>query len=208
MEISAITLHHAIAPEDQARAEFYALQARLYAAPPDAPMLALIGASEPWAGRWRQSAGVGVEQAHPREPGDGRRGRRPGVHRSVHRRRPQRDRPACVALDRRGDRGTAAGRRARRPGPARVSAASGGRRSTKTTSRRCAKRCAFSLPGPATASRPTWRRNARSSRSRSLPGSFDCCNAILQSPVANYYRWVAQLTSLFLAVERDSLAID
>ena len=49
MEISAVTLHHALAPEDQARAEFYALQARLYAAPPDAPTLALIGASEPWA---------------------------------------------------------------------------------------------------------------------------------------------------------------
>jgi TorA maturation chaperone TorD len=40
------------------------------------------------------------------------------------------------------------------------------------------------------------------------PWVFACCDAILQSSVANYYRWVAELTSSFLAVERDSLAID
>src|SRR5260221_14291277 len=49
MEPSAITLHPAIAPEDQARAEFYAVLARLYATAPDAPILASIGASEPWS---------------------------------------------------------------------------------------------------------------------------------------------------------------
>ena len=35
-----------------------------------------------------------------------------------------------------------------------------------------------------------------------------CCDAIMQCPVANYYRRVAEFTSLFMAVERDSFAID
>ena len=40
------------------------------------------------------------------------------------------------------------------------------------------------------------------------PWAFDCCTAIAQSPVANYYRRVAQFASCFLALERDSLAMD
>jgi len=35
-----------------------------------------------------------------------------------------------------------------------------------------------------------------------------CCDAIMQCPVANYYRRVAEFTSSFMAVERDSFAID
>ena len=35
-----------------------------------------------------------------------------------------------------------------------------------------------------------------------------CCTAIVQSPVANYYRRVAQLTDSYMAVERDSLAME
>ena len=37
-------------PEDQARADFYALLARLYAAAPDAPLLAAIAAAGPLGG--------------------------------------------------------------------------------------------------------------------------------------------------------------
>ena len=40
------------------------------------------------------------------------------------------------------------------------------------------------------------------------PWAFNCCTAIEQSPVANYYRCVAQFASCFLALERDSLAMD
>jgi len=43
-----VKLQHSVAAEDQARAELYAVLARLYSAPPDAPMLALLGASETW----------------------------------------------------------------------------------------------------------------------------------------------------------------
>lgn len=35
-----------------------------------------------------------------------------------------------------------------------------------------------------------------------------CCAAIIASPIANYYRRVAEFTQLFVAIERDSLAMD
>ena len=43
---------------------------------------------------------------------------------------------------------------------------------------------------------------------RLLSWAFDCCAAIDKSSLANYYRRVAELTAQFLALERDSLAID
>jgi len=38
--------------------------------------------------------------------------------------------------------------------------------------------------------------------------ALDCCSAITKSSLANYYHRVAELTEQFLALERDSLAID
>ena len=38
--------------------------------------------------------------------------------------------------------------------------------------------------------------------------AMHCCTAIGESPVANYYRRVAQFSSCFVALERDSLAMD
>jgi TorA maturation chaperone TorD len=35
-----------------------------------------------------------------------------------------------------------------------------------------------------------------------------CCDAICTTPVANYYRRVAQFTDCFVALERDSFAIE
>ena len=40
------------------------------------------------------------------------------------------------------------------------------------------------------------------------PWVFDCCTAIGNSPIANYYRRVAKFTQLFMAVERDSFAME
>jgi TorA maturation chaperone TorD len=37
---------------------------------------------------------------------------------------------------------------------------------------------------------------------------FDCCDAIQKSSIANYYGRVAEFTRMFMALERDSLAID
>jgi TorA maturation chaperone TorD len=39
------------------------------------------------------------------------------------------------------------------------------------------------------------------------PWIDDCCNAIIASPLANFYVRVAQFTHSFVAVERDSLAM-
>jgi len=40
------------------------------------------------------------------------------------------------------------------------------------------------------------------------PWVYDCCTAIQNSPVANYYRRVAEFTQLFMVIERDSFAIE
>jgi TorA maturation chaperone TorD len=37
---------------------------------------------------------------------------------------------------------------------------------------------------------------------------FRCCDAISGNSIANYYRCVAELTSIFMAIERDSLAME
>ena len=37
---------------------------------------------------------------------------------------------------------------------------------------------------------------------------FACCSAIITKPVANYYRRVAQFTESFMALERDAFAIE
>ncbi len=43
---AALTLHHRLEPEDRARADFYALLSRLYAAAPDAALLASVGTAD------------------------------------------------------------------------------------------------------------------------------------------------------------------
>lgn len=40
------------------------------------------------------------------------------------------------------------------------------------------------------------------------PWVFECCAAIGDSPIANYYVRVAEFTAQFMAVDRDSLAMD
>ena len=40
------------------------------------------------------------------------------------------------------------------------------------------------------------------------PWILECCNAITTSGIANYYRRVAEFTEFFVAIERDSFAIE
>ena len=40
------------------------------------------------------------------------------------------------------------------------------------------------------------------------PWAFLCCSAILQSSIANYYGRVAELTTQFMALDRDALAME
>ena len=47
MSEATLTLHHHLSPEDQARAEFYALLARLFADAPDTSLLAAIAGAPP-----------------------------------------------------------------------------------------------------------------------------------------------------------------
>jgi len=207
MEISAITLHHAIAPEDQARAEFYALQARLYAAPPDAPMLALIGASEPWAddggnplaASWNKL--ILASQAMDAEAADqeytdlfiGVGRSEVDLHASHWIVEATAERPlvgvradlARLGLGRQGGSTLYEDHLAALCETMRILVAGTGDR----------------VPADVATQRAFFEK-------RMEPWVFDCCDAILQSSVANYYRWVAQLTSLFLALERDSFAID
>ena len=41
-----------------------------------------------------------------------------------------------------------------------------------------------------------------------VPWIADCCDAIMQSPIAKYYAAVAQFTLGFMALERDSIAME
>jgi len=41
-----------------------------------------------------------------------------------------------------------------------------------------------------------------------VPWVFACCGAIRTCPIANYYRRVAEFTEFFMAIERDSFAIE
>ena len=40
------------------------------------------------------------------------------------------------------------------------------------------------------------------------PWVFECCDVIKMHPIANYYRRVAEFTDRFMAIERDSFAIE
>jgi len=40
------------------------------------------------------------------------------------------------------------------------------------------------------------------------PWAFLCCSAIHQSSIANYYSRVAELTTQFMALDRDALAME
>jgi len=207
METSAISLHPAVAPEDQSRAEFYALLARLYAKAPDAPILALIGASEPWAddgthplaSSWNAlilaSRAMDAEAADQEYTdlfiGVGRS--EVDLHASHWIVEATSERPLVGV----------------RADLARLGL---GRQAGSTLYEdHLAALCETMRilitgmddrppAGPAT-QRAFFER-------RIAPWVFECCNAIQQSSIANYYRRVAQLTSTFLAVERDSLAID
>jgi TorA maturation chaperone TorD len=209
MAEAVITVHHRLEPEDQARAEFYALLARLFADAPDASLLAAIAAAAPLA-PVAQSGPGGLAEAwdalraasaamDPEAARDEFQALFVGVGRSEvslyasHYLGRESGRPLAeirTALSRLG--------LARRPGSSefedhlallletmRMLVAGDGERP----------------PAPIAEQRAFCERQLAS-------WVFDCCAAILESPIANYYRRVAELTSFFLALERDSFAIE
>jgi TorA maturation chaperone TorD len=203
---ASIALHPALAPEDAARAEFYALLGRLYTAAPDAPLLAAIGASVLWpdqdanplAGAWNRlvlaSRGMDAEAAEQEYTdlfvGVGKA--ECNLHASYW--TPEAAQRPLVAV--------------------REELAALGLARTHESAVyedhlgalcEAMRLLVAGAPGRAAATVAVQRQFF----DRFVSAWVDrCCNAITQSPVANYYRRVAEFTGLFMAVERDSFAID
>jgi TorA maturation chaperone TorD len=206
MTAAPITVSASIAPEDQARAEFYALLGRLLGAAPDAAVLAALGASETWpddganplAAAWNRlvlaTRAMDAEAAEQEYTdlfvGVGKA--ECNLHASYWMR--EAAEPALVRLR------------------AELASLGLGRRSGSAlyedhlaslfeTMRILV--CGMDGRPPATVA------VQRDFFERWLaPWAIDCCNAITQAQIANYYRRVAEFTCLFVAVERDSLAIE
>jgi len=211
MEPSPVLFTHAVEPEDQARADLYALLSRLYSAAPDAALLAAmasadelaVGASEgPGASlavTWQsliaasviidpeaaaaeyQALFVGVGQSEVSLYGSAYVKTHEGRQLLVGIRE---------ALDQLG--------LARQPGASifedHLAAVFETMRLLIAGSQR---------------SRPVeLARQRRFFEDHVGSWVFECCSAISAKSVANYYRRVAQFTQSFMALERDSLAIE
>ncbi len=206
-EATPVTLHHRLAPEDQARAEFYALFGRLYARGPDAGMLQALGGADPWPEAPENPLGSAwntlllASQAMDADAADqeytdlfvGVGKCEVNLHASYWLTGFMMEKPLVelrtdlVKL-----------KLARRPGATiledhlaalcetmRVLIAGDGARD----------------PAPIATQRDFFERHL-------APWVFLCCDATTQSPLANYYVRVAQLTISFMAVERYALAIE
>ena len=210
METAAQVLPPAIAPEDQSRADFYALLSRLYDSAPDAPLLAAIatadglpdvsdaGAARAIAGAWRElivvSAAVDPE-AVAMEYQDlfiGVGKSEVSLNAAAYS-KPGSANPLVAVRSALAEFGLA-----RQTGINTYEdhlAAVCETMRTLITGRRDAEPYAFA-------------EQRRFFETHVKPWVFDCCNAIKNSAIANYYRRVAEFTQLFMAIERDSFAIE
>lgn len=196
-----------LADEDRARAEFYALLGRLYGAAPDAPLLAAIGASALWpddgenplAGAWnrlvlgsRTADAEAVEQEYT-DLFIGVGKAECNLHASYWTRDAGAEPPlvalraelAAMGLARQGGSAPYEDHLAALCETMRILVAGAAGRSPETIS---TQRAFFAR--------------------RIAPWVEECCTAIAQCPIANYYVQVAQFTNLFMALERDSFAIE
>ena len=201
-----VKIQHSVAAEDQARAELYAVLSRLYSMPPDAPVLALLGASETWpedpanpvAAAWNglvlASRAMDAEAAEQEYTdlfvGVGR------AEISLH---------ASFWMPNRLPRPLVAIR-------AELSELGLGRREDAAIYEdHLGALCETMriLIAGADERRPADLATQRGFFQRWIEDwAFSCCDAICKSSVANYYRRVAEFTGYYLAVERDSLAIE
>ncbi len=194
-------------PEDQARAQFYALLGRLYARGPDAELLAALAASEPWTGdpgnplaaAWNgllmasgaTDAAVVDQEYTEIFVGVGRSN--VDLHASHWITEPTSERPlvavrshlARLGLARRDLSTMYEDHLSALCETMRLLIAGDGQRRPEAIA---VQREFFAL--------------------RIAPWIFECCDAICNCPLANYYQRVAEFTSLLMAVERDSLAIE
>jgi TorA maturation chaperone TorD len=201
-----VTFHPAVAEEDRARADFYALLGRLYTSAADAPLLSAVGASNLWpdaetnplAAAWNglvlASRAMDAEAAEQEYTdlfvGVGKA--ECNLHASFW--APDAARRPLVAVR------------------AELAALGLGRvHESSVYEDHLGALCETMrmLIVGATGRDPTPVGVQRAFFERFLGEWVNrCCDAIMQSPVANYYRRVAEFTCLFMAVERDSFAID
>jgi TorA maturation chaperone TorD len=206
MPAEPIALTRPLSPEDQARADCYAILARLYAAAPDRPLLDTLGAAPrladagvPLASAWNRlldaSCAMDVDAARQEYDdvfiGVGRS--EVNLHGSHWRAGFMMEKPlaelrtelAVLGLARKGAATMVEDHLAALCETMRFLIAG-------DIERRCAS---------VDVQRNFFEKHL-------LSWVFDCCAAIEQCSLANYYRRVAEFSSLFMAVERDSLAMD
>ena len=199
-----------VTPEDEARANFYALLARLYANAPDAALLRAIaeadelpvesggGAADTMAQAWRTlvaaSAAMDADAAKQEYVdlfvGVGKS--EVGLHASGYLSRPG----TSVLAELRGELARLG--LARQPG---VSVFE----DHLTAILEVMRALVGGTPEMGPIPLPEQRKFFDAYVAAWAPA---CCAAIIQSPVANYYRRVAQFTDSFVAIERDSFAIE
>jgi TorA maturation chaperone TorD len=212
MSEAPVRIHHRLEPEDQARADFYAILARLFAAAPDAALLGGIGSAPALAPSTRmvESDADGLSGAwdalraasaamDPEAAGDEYQALFVGVGRSEvslyasHYLGPQSGRPLAEL------RSTLAGLGlARRP---ESSEFEDHLALVLETMRMLVAGDGDRRPASIEVQRGFCERHV-------FPWIFDCCAAISAISVANYYRRVAEFTHCFAALERDSFAVE
>ena len=211
MSDAPILVQHRLAPEDQARAEFYALLSRLYADAPDAPLLAAIASAPPLGpAAGDDGGGVGLAAAWealraasgtagPEAAADEFMALFVGVGRSEvnlyasHYLGPQSGRPLAEL----------------RATLARLGLARRSEKSEFEDHLAIVLETMRMLVAGHDDRRPAEIADQQAFFDRHVASwAFDCCIAIRESAIANYYVRVAEFTSCFLALERDSFAIE
>lgn len=202
---AAVSPAHALSPEDRTRSDLYALLAKLYEDGPDSSLLdAIAGAprmdgTSDLATAWNRlieaSAGTSAPDALQEYTdlfiGVGKSEINP--HASFWLSGFTMERPLALL---RGELATLG--LARRDG---VSMLEDHLSALCETMRLLIAGDAQHEPAPLATQRAFFERNLTS-------WVFDCCDAIAESPIANYYRHVAELTRAFMTIDREALAMD
>lgn len=206
-QAAPIALTRALAPEDQARADCYAVLARLYADPPDAAFLAMLGAaprlpaddSASLSAAWNRllDASLAMDADAAKQEYDdlfvGVGRSEANLHGSHWLTGFMMEKPLAEL------RGELSALGIARKGAATM--VEDHVAALCETMRLMISGNAEFRPASLGVQRNFFEKHV-------LPWIFDCCAAIEQCSLANYYRRVAEFTRLFMTVERDSLAMD
>jgi TorA maturation chaperone TorD len=206
METAPVTFVHYIDPEDETRARFYALLARLYGRGPDAALLSALGSSPLWPDDDVSGLGAAWNQlilaSRATDPDVAAQeytdlfigvGKSPvNLHASHWISGFMMERPLAQLRTSLAELGLA-----RRPG---ADLLEDQLSALCETMRMLIAGDRERRPTPVAIQRQFFERHI-------APWVFDCCDAIRESPLANYYRRVGQFTGVLMTVERDSLVI-